>query len=205
MICGVPIIEDADASLITKAIMAMRGLYRNKHRLALKEGTLKLNAKPMSYKGNAMSWARHIRRFEEEKRIAQAPYEDDEPEVEEPFNYTRCPGCEHEQQTRRHKLKPKVGFSQFTCHRCRNVTTTAQWSFMCKAPWCKCDVHAHEMLLDPLIRFATVCFSPFWLFAVFVFDVLVVFHRRGLFAVVVFGACLCRFVCVFPVCFVCSP
>ena len=46
-------------------------------------------------------------------------------------------------------LKQKVGFSQSTCQRCRNVTTTAQWSCMRKVQWHQCNIHVHGNQPNP--------------------------------------------------------
>ncbi len=49
-IMGVPVISKEDAELITKAIMAMRGINQQKHKAEHDAGTLVLVPRPMAYK-----------------------------------------------------------------------------------------------------------------------------------------------------------
>ena len=53
---GMPIITKHDAELITKAILAMRGINQKKHKEAHDQGILKVMQRPMAYKGNSHSW-----------------------------------------------------------------------------------------------------------------------------------------------------
>ena len=55
-IMGTPIINKQDAELITKAMLAMRGIIQKKHKLEHDEGNLKLLPRPMAYKGTAHAW-----------------------------------------------------------------------------------------------------------------------------------------------------
>ena len=42
------------------------------------------------------------------------------------------------------KLKVEFGFSNLTCQKCREVTTTTSWGCRCELLWYKCGLHKHE-------------------------------------------------------------
>ena len=54
-----PVVRREDAWLITKAILAMRGINQKKHKEAHSQGLLKMLKRPMDYKGIAHAWLRN--------------------------------------------------------------------------------------------------------------------------------------------------
>ena len=57
---GTPIIDKQDAELITKAILAMRGINQKEHKGEHEAGILMLMPRPMAYKGTAHAWLRNL-------------------------------------------------------------------------------------------------------------------------------------------------
>ncbi len=51
---GMPTLNDSDAKLITQSILAMRGVSQKKHKILHEQGDLKLQVRPMAYKGLQM-------------------------------------------------------------------------------------------------------------------------------------------------------
>ena len=58
-IVGMPAVDNDDAELVMKAILAMRGINQKKHKAEYAAGTLMLTQIPMSYKGTAHAWLRN--------------------------------------------------------------------------------------------------------------------------------------------------
>ena len=56
---GMPVLKTGDAKMITQAILAMRGINQRKHKEQHEEGNLKLQLRPMAYKGTARSKLRN--------------------------------------------------------------------------------------------------------------------------------------------------
>ena len=53
---GMPIVEEEDAKAIVRAVLAMRGADKKKHKEALEEGTLKLPLKKLPMQGVVQTW-----------------------------------------------------------------------------------------------------------------------------------------------------
>ena len=57
---GMPTLNDSDAKMITQSILAMRGVSQKKHKILHEQGDLKLQVRPMAYKGTAIAWMRRL-------------------------------------------------------------------------------------------------------------------------------------------------
>ena len=60
MLRGMPAIDEEEAGTTRTAILAMKGIRQQKHRLAWQDGNFNLIPKPMSYKGRTHAWTRNI-------------------------------------------------------------------------------------------------------------------------------------------------
>ena len=79
---GTPVISRCDAELITKAILAMRGINQKKHKAEHDAGMLKLIPRPMAYKGMAHAWLRNLGRLDEYDDWTAKPSKPDAAEVQ---------------------------------------------------------------------------------------------------------------------------
>ena len=104
---GMPVVEEEDAEMIEKAILAIRGADKKKHEKALHEGTLKLPLKRLPMSGAVQAWrkacgrgqiwnASHI-----EKEIAYKP-----------LKVVRCPECQEEHQGLEAQIEVRIQQSQ---------------------------------------------------------------------------------------------
>jgi hypothetical protein len=141
MLRGRPCIEEADASTISKAILAMKGIHQRKHRAAHEEGRLMLRPKRLSYQGSTHAWARNISindfedwtRGEHEQEVQHVHKTNLESIV--------CPCCKRTQTRSKLKLKTYGTFSQLKRVSCNTVSSTALWRCQCNIPWFKCGMH----------------------------------------------------------------
>ena len=144
---GRPILEQSEKAAITKGILAIRGVNRAIHKKAHDEGSLKLERRPLAYKGTSTAWLRNI---EKKYMLDSWTHEDLLPDdriiEQEPLKVIACPGCKAELKTKTMELKVKVGFSQLTYHKCRDVESAANWRCPCGIKWRKCDRHVHPNL-----------------------------------------------------------
>ena len=63
---GMPVLGEKDAKMLTQAILAMRGVNQKKHKDQHEEGNLKLQVRPMAYKGTETAWMRNMDLGEQE-------------------------------------------------------------------------------------------------------------------------------------------
>ena len=111
-----PIIDKQDAELITKAIMAMRGINQKKHKVEHDAGILTLISRPMAYKGTAHAWLRNLGRMDEYEDWTSTPLKPDGPDASpKELKVIKCLSCDEAQSTKEHKMKGHAGFSQLKC------------------------------------------------------------------------------------------
>ena len=117
---GMPAIEAEEARMITKAILAMRGINQKKQKKAHDEGTLMLMKRPMAYKALSKAWLRNLGAFARREVWNSKPREEDKLIMKKaPLDTVCCPACGHGQSTMNNRLKARVGYGQLTCNRCR--------------------------------------------------------------------------------------
>ena len=146
---GCPILSEDDAKMVMKALLAIRGINQKKQKEAWERGELRLQARPMAYKGTAHAWLRNLGNLEQKADWTKESAIPDGPEVPKiPLKTIVCPSCHAEQSTEKHQLRVKIRFPQLTCQRCRQVTSTIAWKCACGMRWFKCDRHVHKKLLN---------------------------------------------------------
>ena len=145
---GTPIVDEEDARIIVKAILAMRGVNQKKHKILHEEGHLKLIPRPMAYKGAAHAWLRNLGKTEKHEDWTKEPRSPDPMAREkEVLSEIRCPECDASQCTNDQKLHTKVGYSQIKCKECHEVNTSMKWQCTCGGSWIKCGVHVRRNLM----------------------------------------------------------
>ena len=142
-----------EAELITKTILAMRGINQRKHKEAHDQGTLQLAQRPMAYKGTAHAWLRNLKGIRSQTIWTKEPALPDGPAPRQhELKVIACPACRAHQPTAALKLKGRLGFSQLTCQHCRDIRSTSEWLCMFGIQWHKCGEHVP--------RTATHCAKP---------------------------------------------
>ena len=72
----------------------------------------------------------------------------DEPgKAKMPLNKIGCPDCGYIQDSADNKLRPKIGFGQMTCQRCRRSTKASRWTCDCAVEWHRCQMHVRKDIL----------------------------------------------------------
>ena len=133
---GTPIISKIDAELITKAMLAMRGINQKQHKAEHDTGELKLMPRPMAYKGMAHAWLRNLGKLDEYDDWTAKPMKPDTPEIQQKeLKVVKCPSCNEAQSTKDHKLQGLAGHSQLKCQACQEVTSTYDWLCACEIQW----------------------------------------------------------------------
>ena len=98
-----------------------------------------MKAKPLSYRGAAAGWKALFGRHED--WTAQPAYKLRKVD-EVPIKQLMCPSCASTVVTTNMKLKRGAHFSNLTCQKCLEVTSSKTWHCMCGQKWIKCHLHA---------------------------------------------------------------
>ena len=155
---GTPIIEEEDARIIVKAILAMRGVNQKKHKILHEQGHLKLIPRPMAYKGTAHAWLRNLGNMEQHRDWTKEPRNPDPlTREQEVLSEIMCPECDASQSTKNQKLHTKNGYSQIKCKECHEVNTAIKWQCTCGGSWIRCGVHVRRNLTK---EFSLASFTP---------------------------------------------
>ena len=141
-------LSDIDAKLVTKAILAMRGVNQKKHRIQHEEGSLELQIRPMAYKGTSIAWMRNMNLRMQEDWCEEPAMPDGPLVIKVPLKQILCPKCSFAKSTEHFKMKSKLGFSMMKCLRCKHTTSSSLWRCVCRSLWYKCDEHVHNIFLN---------------------------------------------------------
>ena len=146
-IVGMPTLSEEDATMVTQAVLAMRGVNQRKQKAMHAEGTLVLQSRPMAYKGTDIAWMRNLETSKKESWIEEAAMPDGPTCRKEELKTVACPSCGGLKSIVKYKIYGKVGFSRMTCMRCKNTATADRWRCGCGTLWPKCERHMMRTLM----------------------------------------------------------
>ena len=148
-----PVLKEEDARMVTQAILAMRGVNQKRHKSQHEEGNLKLQYRPMAYKGTATAWMRCLDLGEQEDWLQEPAILDGPTMEKETLKNITCPKCCCQKNVDKCKVYGKVGFSRITCMGCKITTTAQEWKCGCNTSWQQnCEKHTLETLMHAIRR-----------------------------------------------------
>ena len=138
--------------MLTQAILAMRGINQRKHKEQHEEGNLKLQLRPMAYKGTETAWMRNLDLGEEECWIREPALPDGPHQAKTILRSISCPICGQGKNVEKYKVYGKVGFSRIKCMRCKSIASAQEWKCNCNLHWPKCETHILKTLMHAIQR-----------------------------------------------------
>ena len=138
--------------MLTQAILAMRGVNQQKHKEQHEEGSLKLQNRPMAYKGIETAWMRSLDLGKKENWISEPAIPDGPIQNKTILRCISCPKCGKEKNVEKYKVYGKVGFSRIKCMRCSSVASAQEWRCKCNLLWPKCETHILKTLMQAIQR-----------------------------------------------------
>ena len=136
---GMPKIKACEAESILKMILTMKGATSKKQKAEHEQGFLKLQPRPLTYKGTARNWCTHLELRED--------WTANDLEIQSPtprqmhLKYVICPACMEYTHTKEMKLKNQQHFSNLKCQACKATASSRKWLCECGGLWYKCAVH----------------------------------------------------------------
>ena len=110
-IMGMPVIGDADAKEITKAVLALRMKLTGKKKQALSSGSMKLTCRPLKYRSMVSAWLEQVKEGEDWTTKPE-PFADNTLE-NWPLRSLICPECKKERKVEQ-KLNSKAKSNLFS-------------------------------------------------------------------------------------------